>query len=153
MRRYSFESFVDLCEYRTSVDAGKLAYCCGAGRRAALAHRTYAATTSSAPAGPVRGQRQRLGARASRQLHAAGGGASSPSSAPRTGAGGPRWQLRFDRLSRDVPHVKDPVVVHHAVERQVLARRYPKLFTESELHSLENLRGSNCERLPTSAHV
>ena len=31
-------------------------------------------------------------------------------------------------------------IVHHAVEQQVL-KRYPGLFTESEIHSLENLRG------------
>ena len=32
------------------------------------------------------------------------------------------------------------VVVHHAVEQQVL-RRYPGVVSESEMHSLENLRG------------
>jgi hypothetical protein len=38
------------------------------------------------------------------------------------------------------PHLKGKVVVHHAVEQQVLTR-YPGVFTESEMHSLENLRG------------
>lgn len=32
------------------------------------------------------------------------------------------------------------VVVHHAIEQQVL-KRYPGLFNESEIHSYENLRG------------
>jgi hypothetical protein len=32
------------------------------------------------------------------------------------------------------------VVVHHAVEQQVL-RRYPGVVTQSQMHSLENLRG------------
>jgi hypothetical protein len=32
------------------------------------------------------------------------------------------------------------VVVHHAVEQQVL-KRYPGVVSESEIHSLENLRG------------
>jgi hypothetical protein len=38
------------------------------------------------------------------------------------------------------PSLRDKVVVHHAVEQQVLTR-YPGLFTEAELHSLSNLRG------------
>ncbi len=32
------------------------------------------------------------------------------------------------------------MVVHHAVEQQV-KKRYPDLVSDSELHSLENLRG------------
>jgi hypothetical protein len=38
------------------------------------------------------------------------------------------------------PGLRGEVVVHHAVEQQVL-KRYPGLITESELHSIENLRG------------
>ncbi len=38
------------------------------------------------------------------------------------------------------PRPKGTVVVHHAVEQQVLDR-YPGVLTDSELHSLENLRG------------
>ncbi|PZU07873.1 MAG: hypothetical protein DI622_17290, partial [Chryseobacterium sp.] len=38
------------------------------------------------------------------------------------------------------PGLEGTVVVHHAVEQQVL-KRYPGLVTESEMHSLENLRG------------
>lgn len=38
------------------------------------------------------------------------------------------------------PHLKGKVVVHHAVEQDVL-KRYPGVFTEEEIHSLENLRG------------
>lgn len=38
------------------------------------------------------------------------------------------------------PETADQVVVHHAVEKQVQTR-YPGLVSDSELHSLENLRG------------
>jgi RHS repeat-associated protein len=38
------------------------------------------------------------------------------------------------------PHLEGKVVVHHAVEQQVLTR-YPNVFSESEIHSLGNLRG------------
>lgn len=38
------------------------------------------------------------------------------------------------------PELKGTVVVHHAVEQQAL-KRYPGVITESEMHSLENLRG------------
>jgi hypothetical protein len=38
------------------------------------------------------------------------------------------------------PQLQGQVVVHHAVEQQVL-RRYPDLVSESQIHSLENLRG------------
>ena len=38
------------------------------------------------------------------------------------------------------PELRGEVVVHHAVEQQVL-KRYPGVFTEAEIHSLENLRG------------
>lgn len=38
------------------------------------------------------------------------------------------------------PHLKGKVVVHHAIEQQVL-KRYPNLFSADEIHSLENLRG------------
>ena len=38
------------------------------------------------------------------------------------------------------PQLDGKVVVHHAVEQQAL-RLYPGVFTEGEIHSLENLRG------------
>ncbi len=38
------------------------------------------------------------------------------------------------------PRVKGKVVVHHAIEQQVL-KRHPNLFSKAEIHSLENLRG------------
>ncbi|WP_344836139.1 RHS repeat-associated core domain-containing protein [Kribbella ginsengisoli] len=38
------------------------------------------------------------------------------------------------------PSLRGKVVVHHAIEQQVL-KRYPNLFSASEIHSLENLRG------------
>lgn len=38
------------------------------------------------------------------------------------------------------PDLQGTVIVHHGVEQQVLDR-YPGVITESELHSLENLRG------------
>lgn len=38
------------------------------------------------------------------------------------------------------PETKGNVVVHHAVEQQV-QKRYPGLVSDSEMHSLENLRG------------
>ena len=38
------------------------------------------------------------------------------------------------------PELQGKVIVHHAVEQQVL-KRYPGVVTEAEIHSLENLRG------------
>jgi hypothetical protein len=38
------------------------------------------------------------------------------------------------------PSLRGQVVVHHAVERQAI-RRYPGIVSQSEMHSLENLRG------------
>jgi hypothetical protein len=38
------------------------------------------------------------------------------------------------------PELEGSVVVHHAVEQQVL-NRYPGVVSEAEMHSLENLRG------------
>lgn len=38
------------------------------------------------------------------------------------------------------PALKGKVVVHHAIEQQVL-KRYKGLFTKEEIHALENLRG------------
>jgi hypothetical protein len=38
------------------------------------------------------------------------------------------------------PDLRGKVVVHHAIEQQVLTR-YPGLFSENEINSLENLRG------------
>ena len=38
------------------------------------------------------------------------------------------------------PQLEGQVVVHHAVEQQVL-KKFPGVVTESEIHSIENLRG------------
>lgn len=38
------------------------------------------------------------------------------------------------------PELEGKVVIHHAVEQQVL-KKYPELFTKAEIHTLENLRG------------
>ncbi|MFE6767210.1 hypothetical protein [Streptomyces sp. NPDC057689] len=38
------------------------------------------------------------------------------------------------------PELKGKVVIHHAIDQQVL-KRYPGLFSADEIHSLENLRG------------
>jgi hypothetical protein len=38
------------------------------------------------------------------------------------------------------PELEGKVVVHHAVEQQVVTR-YPGIVAEQEIHSLENLRG------------
>jgi hypothetical protein len=38
------------------------------------------------------------------------------------------------------PELRGQVVVHHAIEQQIL-KRYPGLFTTKEIHSLGNLRG------------
>ncbi|OFD48731.1 hypothetical protein BWGOE2_03840 [Bacillus mycoides] len=38
------------------------------------------------------------------------------------------------------PELKGNVIVHHAVEQQVL-KKYPNLFTEAEIHDIQNLRG------------
>ncbi|WP_315763601.1 hypothetical protein [Sphingomonas sp. Y38-1Y] len=43
------------------------------------------------------------------------------------------------------PSLEGKVVVHHAVEQQVLTR-YPGVVTEGQMHSLENLRGIPNER-------
>ena len=40
----------------------------------------------------------------------------------------------------EYPQFRGDVVVHHAVERQVLTR-YPNLIDEMEIHSIDNLRG------------
>ncbi|WP_255985819.1 S-type pyocin family protein [Vibrio campbellii] len=48
----------------------------------------------------------------------------------------------------EYPELEGKVVVHHAVEQQVLLR-YPDIVTESEMHSLENLRGIPKEKNST----
>jgi hypothetical protein len=53
---------------------------------------------------------------------------------------------------RKHPHLKGKVVVHHAVEQQVL-KRYKKLFTPSELHSLQNLRGIPKGQVNSRVHL
>ena len=40
----------------------------------------------------------------------------------------------------EYPELEGSVVVHHAIEQQVL-KKYPNLFTLDEIHALENLRG------------
>jgi hypothetical protein len=51
----------------------------------------------------------------------------------------------WDKVYRDAFFTKHPqldgkVVIHHAIEQQVLTR-YPGVMTEAEIHSLKNLRG------------
>ncbi len=50
------------------------------------------------------------------------------------------------------PGLKGKVVVHHAIEQQVL-NRYPGLFTPNEIHSLENLRGIPKGAVNNSVHL
>ncbi len=38
------------------------------------------------------------------------------------------------------PELEGKIIVHHALEQQVLIR-YPGIISEEEIHSLENLRG------------
>ncbi|MGG4511949.1 hypothetical protein ABEP00_19410, partial [Heyndrickxia sporothermodurans] len=40
----------------------------------------------------------------------------------------------------EYPDLKGSVVVHHAIEQQIL-KRHPNLFSLDEIHALENLRG------------
>ncbi len=49
------------------------------------------------------------------------------------------------------PELQGQVVVHHAVEQQIM-KLYPNLFSKTELHSLENLRGIPKE-LNSSLHL
>ncbi|RZM77786.1 hypothetical protein [Leptolyngbya iicbica] len=49
------------------------------------------------------------------------------------------------------PHLEGKVVVHHAIERNVL-KNYPGLIDELEMHSLQNLRGIPKE-LNNSLHL
>jgi RHS repeat-associated protein len=60
---------------------------------------------------------------------------------PGNGAGtsAPKSNYR-ETFFAEHPELRGKVVVHHAIEQQVL-KRYPGLFTESEIHALENLRG------------
>ncbi|WP_030162308.1 hypothetical protein [Glycomyces sp. NRRL B-16210] len=50
------------------------------------------------------------------------------------------------------PDRKGKVVVHHAVEQQVL-RRYPGRFKPGELHSVENLRGIPKGQVNSRVHL
>ncbi|MEK2476211.1 putative T7SS-secreted protein [Streptomyces noursei] len=50
------------------------------------------------------------------------------------------------------PGLKGQVVVHHAIEQQVL-RRYQGLFSPDEIHSLENLRGIPKGDINSSVHL
>ncbi|MCD0442250.1 hypothetical protein LO763_01245 [Glycomyces sp. A-F 0318] len=50
------------------------------------------------------------------------------------------------------PHLKGKVVVHHAVEQQIM-KRYPGRFTASELHSLQNLRGIPKGQVNSRVHL
>ena len=48
------------------------------------------------------------------------------------------YRVTFSRANPTVD--MSTIVVHHAVEKNAL-RRFPGLFDEYELHSIENLRG------------
>ncbi|QKV95687.1 RHS repeat protein [Streptomyces sp. NA02950] len=50
------------------------------------------------------------------------------------------------------PHLKGKVVVHHAIEQQIL-KRYPGLFKPEEIHSLQNLRGIPKGAINASIHL
>ncbi|WP_018349385.1 polymorphic toxin-type HINT domain-containing protein [Longispora albida] len=50
------------------------------------------------------------------------------------------------------PGLRGNVVVHHAIEQQVL-RRYPGLFSPAEIHSLQNLRGIPKGTVNNRAHL
>jgi hypothetical protein len=62
--------------------------------------------------------------------------------------GGAEW--RFDvwahnaeyqtNFYKNNPALKGSVVVHHAIEQQIL-KLYPRLFTKAELDAIKNLRG------------
>jgi len=57
------------------------------------------------------------------------------------GAGGASGAFNYrETFFSAHPHLRGQVVVHHAVEQQIL-KRYPGLFSESEIHSMNNLRG------------
>lgn len=74
------------------------------------------------------------------------GAASAP--APQTGGSVPvaasfGWTTSFDYRETFFaanPQTRGDVVVHHAVEQQVM-RKFPGVVTPNEMHSLENLRG------------
>jgi hypothetical protein len=52
-----------------------------------------------------------------------------------------------ETLFKAYPDLKGKVVIHHAVEQQIL-KRYPGLFSENEINSLENLRGIPLDKNP-----
>ncbi|MEU6246714.1 hypothetical protein [Glycomyces sp. NPDC047010] len=72
-----------------------------------------------------------------------------------------KWRAKVGRsLSNDYkgtffkkhPKLKGKVVVHHAVEQQVM-RRYKGRFSAAELHSLENLRGIPKGQVNSRVHL
>lgn len=50
------------------------------------------------------------------------------------------------------PNLRGKVVVHHAVEQQVM-KRYPGRFTAAEMHSLQNLRGIPKGQVNSRVHL
>jgi hypothetical protein len=71
------------------------------------------------------------------------------------------WRARVGRAAsndykgnffRQHPKLKGKVVVHHAVEQQVL-RRYPGRFSAAEMHSLQNLRGIPKGQVNSRVHL
>ncbi|MGW1073894.1 DUF6531 domain-containing protein [Streptomyces sp. NPDC002537] len=85
-----------------------------------------------------------------------------PQTAPESGAGIPTrtpasvGHSATDNYKKNFfdanPDLKGKVVVHHAIEQQVL-RRYPGLFSSGELHSLENLRGIPKGAVNSAVHL
>ncbi|HZH02260.1 MAG TPA: hypothetical protein VEY30_00665, partial [Myxococcaceae bacterium] len=70
-------------------------------------------------------------------LSTGAGSGSSGQQAPPASKPGVDYRETFFRAH---PQLRGQVVVHHAIEQQVL-KRYPGLFTEKEIHALNNLRG------------
>ena len=72
-----------------------------------------------------------------------------------------RWRATVGRATsndykrtffKQHPKLKGKVVVHHAVERQIL-KKYPGKFTPAELHSLQNLRGIPKGKVNGAVHL
>ena len=91
-------------------------------------------STAAALAAPIYGAEEAVGAAAKGALEDVGAG----SKGARFGTSASTdYRATFFEAN---PGTKGEVVVHHAVEQQTLTR-YPGTVTESEIHSLENLRG------------
>jgi uncharacterized Zn-binding protein involved in type VI secretion len=82
-----------------------------------------------------------LGVGISRGLGRAGISGFNPATmSPRATLGSSTSRNYKETFFEANPGTRGEVVVHHAVEQQVL-RRYPGVVSESQMHSLENLRG------------